>query len=398
MNTLSCLLLSLPCLLQPSPPRAGTQAPARSEHQLEAVGVGSTKNVHRLGNLWFAGQFPQEDVARWKAAGIRRVITLRQAGEVDWDEPGQVRAAGMEFVDLGFREPETMSDEILDRLRALLADESTPTLLHCGSANRVGGAWIPFRVLDQGVSLEQAAAEAKEIGLRTTGYQDRAEAYIELRGKESGKPEPGARPGLNDAFKDPDLDVDAFVARFEVESREIYAARRELVAALRLEPGMRVADVGAGTGLFTFPCAEAVGAGGWVFAVDIAPRFIQHILTLAGERRVENVTGVLCPETSVSLPPASVDLAYVCDTYHHFEFPGPTASSLLRALVPGGRLVVVDFERIPGVSREWTLEHVRAGKETVRAEIEAAGFAFVRELEVPGLTENYVLEFQKPAR
>jgi predicted methyltransferase len=65
-------------------------------------------------------------------------------------------------------------------------------------------------------------------------------------------------------------------------------------------------------------------------------------------------------------------------------------------LRPGGTLVVVDFERIPGTSRQWVLDHVRADKQTVRAEIESAGFRFVDEPRVAGLSENYLMRFEKP--
>jgi predicted methyltransferase len=204
------------------------------------------------------------------------------------------------------------------------------------------------------------------------------------------------KPGINEQFLNPELQVDEWIARFETESREVFTTREEIIDALHLEEGMRVADVGAGTGLFTRPFSEKVGPRGWVYAVDISPRFAEHLAGLADRSRLPNITPVLCAADSILLPPESVDLVYICDTYHHFEFPVSTTGSLFRALAPGGRLVVVDFERIPGVSREWILDHVRADKQAFRAEIEAAGFVFVRELEVEGLEENYVLEFQKP--
>jgi predicted methyltransferase len=103
----------------------------------------------------------------------------------------------------------------------------------------------------------------------------------------------------------------------------------------------------------------------------------------------------VCTETSATLPPESIDVAFVCDTYHHFEYPDQTMASIHRALAPGGRLLVVDFERIPGKSRKWILGHMRAGKEVFRAEIEAAGFVFVDEVAIPGFEENYLLEFRK---
>ncbi|QEG40970.1 class I SAM-dependent methyltransferase [Roseimaritima ulvae] len=105
---------------------------------------------------------------------------------------------------------------------------------------------------------------------------------------------------------------------------------------------------------------------------------------------------MLGTDTSIRLPLESVDLVFVCDTYHHFEQPSETLASIYRALKPGGRLVVIDFDRIPGVSRGWLLGHVRAGKDGFRDEIEAAGFEFDDEVDVEGFEENYLLRFHKP--
>ena len=201
------------------------------------------------------------------------------------------------------------------------------------------------------------------------------------------------RPGINDRFLTSDLDVEQWVGRFEVESREVYSARDEVLQASGIRPGQRVADIGAGTGLYTRLFSEQAGTGGWVFAVDIAPRFLEHINRESAEFGQSNVTAVLGQENSVPLPPGSIDVAFICDTYHHFEFPEPTMHSLHQALVPGGTLIVIDFERIPGESREWTLGHVRAGKEVFRREIEAAGFELLEEKKISGFRENYFLKF-----
>jgi len=202
--------------------------------------------------------------------------------------------------------------------------------------------------------------------------------------------------GLNDRFLSPDLDVERVVDTFESESREIFAQRSEIVERLDLSPEMALADIGAGTGLFLEPFATGVGPGGKVYAVDISPRLVEYMERRARDAGWSQVETVLCSERSADLAASSVDLIFVCDTYHHFEFPEATLASLFSALRPGGRLVVVDFERIPGVSREWTLKHVRAGKDEVLAEIEAAGFVFEDQPQVPGLTENYMLRFRRP--
>lgn len=203
------------------------------------------------------------------------------------------------------------------------------------------------------------------------------------------------RPGINEKFLDPDLQVDDWLKRFEVESREVFHERNRVVAACRIRKGMAIADIGAGTGLYSRLFAEATGPRGWVYAVDISAPFLHHIVQRAGQEDQDNISAVLCPEDSVALPPESIDLAFICDTYHHFEYPAATMASLVRALRKGGTVVVIDFERIEGKSREWVLGHVRAGKEVFRKEIEDAGLTFVDEVPVDGFKENYFLRFRK---
>tara|TARA_R110002073_G_scaffold20123_8_gene72589 strand:- start:113 stop:889 length:777 start_codon:yes stop_codon:yes gene_type:complete len=214
--------------------------------------------------------------------------------------------------------------------------------------------------------------------------------------KTSGDTTTSVNPGINDGFLDPEMDVQAWVERFEVESREVYHARDAIMAQLNLKPGDRVADVGAGTGFYSLLMSTAVGSKGWVYAVDISPKFVQYLVDQFDQREVENVTTVMCDDDSVCLPPDSVDLAFICDVYHHFEFPEQTMQSIYNALRPGGRVVIIDFERIPGVSREWTLGHVRAGKATFIDEVQSVGFELTAERKIPGFKENYFLEFRKP--
>lgn len=207
--------------------------------------------------------------------------------------------------------------------------------------------------------------------------------------------EASVKPGINKDFLDPALDVTKYEQRFEVESREIYAQRARIAGLLQLQEGMSVADVGAGTGLYTMMFAPAVGPAGTVYGVDIAPKFVEHIGELAKQRKLLNVKPLLCSERSTELPADSVDLVFVCDTYHHFEYPHSTLASIHRALRPGGELVIVDFIREPGVSRQWVLDHVRAGLPVVEQEVESAGFRLVQKEDTPFLSENYMVRFQK---
>ena len=208
--------------------------------------------------------------------------------------------------------------------------------------------------------------------------------------------ETSVRPGANEVFLAEDLDVDRFVAIFQGESREVFVSREQIVDVLDLSPGMTVADIGAGTGIFLGAFDREVGSEGLVYAVDISPKFLEHLRAYTEQEDLDRVEVVTALEDSVALPEGSVDLAFVCDTYHHFEYPRSTLASLHSAIRPGGSLVVVDFERIPGVTSEWLLEHVRAGKDVFRREIETAGFRFVGEVPVEGLEENYLLRFERP--
>ena len=204
------------------------------------------------------------------------------------------------------------------------------------------------------------------------------------------------KPGINDRYLSPDMKVAEWVERFEGESREIFVSRQAITAAVQLKPGLTVADIGAGTGLFTALFAQQVGTEGQVYAVDIAPKFVAHLRDRVAEKGLDKVTVVLGQEDSITLSNASIDVAFVCDVYHHFEYPQASLASIYRALRSGGTFVVIDFERIPGQSPEWIFEHVRAGKEVVTKEVQTAGFQLVEEVSLDGLTENYFLRFAKP--
>jgi SAM-dependent methyltransferase len=224
-----------------------------------------------------------------------------------------------------------------------------------------------------------------------------AEAPGEPSSQPSLQPrETSVRPGANETFLADDLDVERFVTIFEGESREVFVERERIVEVLAVSPGMSVADIGSGTGVFLPAFDREVRPDGWVFAVDISPKFLEHLRARVEREKLARVNVVKGAEDSVGLPAASVDLAFVCDTYHHFEYPQSTLASLYAAIRPGGSLVIVDFERIPGKTRDWLLEHVRAGKQVFTQEIEDAGFRFEGEVAVGGLEENYLLRFRRP--
>lgn len=150
--------------------------------RLEPAVCGSIANVHRFGGLLLAGAPQPEDLAAARREGVTTVINLRRASEVTaFDERQVVEAAGMRYVHLPFGDAAELTDAIFDAVRAELRSADGRLLLHCASANRVGAVWLPFRVLDGGLSWEEALAEAKTVGLKSADYERRAREYIDAR-------------------------------------------------------------------------------------------------------------------------------------------------------------------------------------------------------------------------
>ena len=116
-----------------------------------------------------------------------------------------------------------------------------------------------------------------------------------------------------------------------------------VLAALGLEPGMKVADVGAGSGYYSSRMAERVGPSGTVYAVDIQPEMLDILRLQMKRRRVRNVKAILGTETDPRLPAATLDLALMVDVYHELEYPYEMLAAIVRALKPGGRVVFVEF-------------------------------------------------------
>src|SRR6185503_2785645 len=200
-----------------------------------------------------------------------------------------------------------------------------------------------------------------------------------------------ASPEINEQYRNPDFR--RWQRSFETEGREVYEKRLAIVDAVAPRPGQAIADVGAGTGLFTRLFAARVGPQGRVYAVDIARSFVDGNLERARAARLGNVVGVVSTQADTRLEAGSVDVAFICDAYHHFEDPKAMLASIRRALRPAGTLVVIDFERIAGVTPDWIVKHVRAGKEEFRGEIEGAGFRFAEEVRL--MRENYFLRFTR---
>jgi len=203
--------------------------------------------------------------------------------------------------------------------------------------------------------------------------------------------EQNVNPDINKRLVDPDYEV--WAQRFERSGREVFDQREAIVKAANIQTGMDIADIGAGTGLFTRMFAPAVGPDGTVYAVDIAKNFIDEVLREAKHTGMNNVIGIVNSQKDTNLKAGSIDLAFVCDTYHHFEYPRTMLRSIHDALRRGGSLIVIDFRKMKGVSSAWEMTHTRANKETVIREIESEGFTLTEDRDF--LRANFYLRFTR---
>ena len=120
--------------------------------------------------------------------------------------------------------------------------------------------------------------------------------------------------------------------------------RTDLVlSALALKPGMTVADIGAGSGYYSWRMGERVGSGGTVYAVDIQPEMLKLLQRQMSQRGATNVKALLGTTSDPRLPAGKLDLVLMVDVYHEFEYPYEMLASIARALKPGGRLVFVEY-------------------------------------------------------
>lgn len=138
-------------------------------------------------------------------------------------------------------------------------------------------------------------------------------------------------------------------AWLERESREKEERTDVLINTLNLQPGMVVADIGAGTGFLARQMAAKVGPAGKVFALDVQPEMVSKLNKLA--KSYQNIQPMLSQARGVDLPKNSVDLAIMVDVYHELAFPYEVVQSLLPALKANGRLVLVEYraedDRVP---------------------------------------------------
>lgn len=164
-----------------------------------------------------------------------------------------------------------------------------------------------------------------------------------------------------------------------------------VVEHLDLAPGDVVADVGAGTGYFTFRIAPAVPEGR-VLAVDVQPEMLEIIRARKAEQDVPNVEAVQGTPSNPNLPPAGVDLVLMVDAYHEFSHPREMMEGIAAALRPGGRVVLVEYR---GEDPDVPIKPLHKMTELqARKEMAAAGLVWRETKDV--LPQQHLMIFEKP--
>jgi ubiquinone/menaquinone biosynthesis C-methylase UbiE len=167
-----------------------------------------------------------------------------------------------------------------------------------------------------------------------------------------------------------------------------------LVEALELKPGMAVADVGAGSGYFSWRMAQRVGPTGTVYGTDIQQEFLDLLMANMRKRKVgEIVKPVLGTVQDPKLPEGSCDLILLVDVYHELDYPYEMTAAMIRALKPGGRLVLVEYRGEDPKVPIKPLHKMTA--EQVKKELAVQPIAFERN--IARLPWQHILVFRKPA-
>lgn len=176
----------------------------------------------------------------------------------------------------------------------------------------------------------------------------------------------------------------------ERPSREITEQPQQVIDALNLKPTDIVADIGAGTGYFSFRIASLVPQGK-VLAVDIQPEMIDILKFLKTENKISNVEPVLANIDNPNLPSESIDLALMVDAYHEFEYPREVMEGIVLALKPGGRVVLVEYR---GENPLIPIKSIHKMKQSqVRKEMKAVGLQW-RETK-KFLPQQHLMIFEK---
>lgn len=198
---------------------------------------------------------------------------------------------------------------------------------------------------------------------------------------------PQAAADANKAYKTKE-GRDGVAKTLENPNRDKNQKPEEIIAAMNIQPGMTVADIGTGVGYMLPFLSKAVGATGKVFGEDIASDFLDRARAKVASDKLLNVTLVLGNETDPKLPANAINMALVLDVYHHFDYPDKMLANISSSLKPGGHLIIVDFYK------KDRADHIRIERDDVVKEISSNGFHLLNTIDHTG-NNQYMLTFEK---
>jgi arsenite methyltransferase len=163
---------------------------------------------------------------------------------------------------------------------------------------------------------------------------------------------------------------------YEGFDRDRWQQPDQVIQSLQIRSGERVADLGSGSGYFTFSLARAVGTEGAVYAVDVDKDMNNLVAERAKREGIGNVEVILAKPDDPLLPPAGVDLIFTSNTYHHIDNRVNYFVNLRKYIRPNGRVAVIDFDRRGWLQGLW--QHYTPS-EFIKREMEQAGYQLQRE-------------------
>lgn len=185
-------------------------------------------------------------------------------------------------------------------------------------------------------------------------------------------------------------DSKAYIALLEDPARDAYQKPHDVVMALGLKEGERIADIGAGSGYFALRFARHVGAKGQILAVDINPEMVVHLNERIRDAGLENMRTILARPDDPLLADSSVDRIFICETWHHIANHRQYLAGLKKALKPGGQMIIIDFQK--KATPVGPPAEMRIAREAVVTEFEQAGFRLAGEHDT--LPYQYFLVFE----
>lgn len=172
-------------------------------------------------------------------------------------------------------------------------------------------------------------------------------------------------------------DPKSYIGALEDPQRDAYQKPHEVLSALRLKPGEAIADIGAGSGYFTFRLSHFVGEKGKIYAVDVSPDMILYINRRMRDLKVNNVISILADPDDPLLPDRAVNRFFFSESWHHIENQTKYLALMKRMLKPGGEVVMIDFHK-----RELPIGpplEMRIAREDLIKQMEKNGFRLAKE-------------------